>query len=404
MVKFILKEKNSTKETSIRMHCFYDGVEIVITTGYKVLVKNWTFDKQRITMDSIKVRNGAQINNQLKELRRVAEEVYTDIQGIHKTVTKEMFRELYNQKLFKEVAVKTESSLFVSSLTKYIEHEENLKGKSKVSMLRSALNILNEFDKYADTLSFDEFDLKYCTSLIDHMTYKVGYSINYIGSIISQIKKYMHLTFKEKVHINPDFFSFPVKKVSVFAISLSPEEVEAIRTVPLEGIKMNRIRDLFMIQCNTGLRFGDASKLTLANIQGNNLEVITTKTNREVIIPMNSVVREIRDKYNGFPSNLYVSDTDVMIKLIAKEAKLFNNVVITKKLKGVSVRTNKQVWEVISSHTGRRTALTNMYRQGIPLEKIRYISGHSTIKQLLSYIKVESKENAEELQIHPFFQ
>ena len=50
------------------MHCFYDGVEVVIATGYKVLVKNWAFDKQRITKDVIKVRNGNQINNQLKEL------------------------------------------------------------------------------------------------------------------------------------------------------------------------------------------------------------------------------------------------------------------------------------------------------------------------------------------------
>lgn len=404
MVKFILREKNSIQETPIRMHCFYDGVEVVIATGYKVLVKNWAFDKQRITKDVIKVRNGNQINNQLKELQRVAEETYTDIQGMHKTVTKEMFRELYKRKLFKEATGKDESTLFVSSLSKYIKHEEDLKGRYRISMLISALNIIKKFDKYADTLSFDEFDLKYCTALIDHMTYKIGYSINYTGSIISQIKKYMHLTFKEKLHKNSDFFSFPIKKVSVFAVALSPEEVEAIRVVPLEGNKMNRIRDLFMIQCNTGLRFSDVSKLTLSNVQGNKLEVITAKTNREVVIPMNSVVREIRDRYNGFPANLYVSDTDVMIKQIAKAAKLFRKVKVTKKLKGCLVSTNKQLWEVISSHTGRRTALTNMYRQGISLEKIRYVSGHSTIKQLLAYIKVDSKENAEELQIHPFFQ
>lgn len=404
MVKFILKEKNSIKETPIRMHCFYDGVEIIISTGYKILVKNWAFDKQRITNDSSKVRNGGQMNGQLKELRRVAEEVYTDIQGMHKKVTTEMFRELYKRKLYKGTTEKDTSSLFVASLTQFIEKEEALKGKVKVSMMVCALSILKKFDKYADTLSFEEFDLKYCTSLIDHMTYKEGYSINYIGSIISQLKSYMHLTFNEKIHKNSDFFNFPAKKVSVFTVSLSPEEVEAIRTVPLVGNKINRIRDLFIIQCNTGLRFGDASKLTLTNVQGSNLEVTTSKTNREVVIPMNSVVREICDRYKGFPANLYISDTDVQLKVIAKEAKLFRKVKVTKKLKGKLVSVNKQLCDVISSHTGRRTALTNMYRQGIPLEKIRYISGHSTIKQLLAYIKVDSKENVEELQVHPFFQ
>ena len=52
-------------------------------------------------------------------------------------------------------------------------------------------------------------------------------------------------------------------------------------------------------------------------------------------------------------------------------------------------------WQLISSHTGRRSFCTNMYKRGLPTLMIMSISGHKTEKSFLKYIKVKQSEHAE---------
>ena len=73
-------------------------------------------------------------------------------------------------------------------------------------------------------------------------------------------------------------------------------------------------------------------------------------------------------------------------------------------MRGVPVSIKYKLWELISTHTGRRTALTNMARQGIDLNDIRNISGHSSLLQLQTYLKIGNEETAKKLLVHPFFQ
>ncbi|MCL2329156.1 MAG: tyrosine-type recombinase/integrase [Bacteroidetes bacterium] len=52
-------------------------------------------------------------------------------------------------------------------------------------------------------------------------------------------------------------------------------------------------------------------------------------------------------------------------------------------------------WQQVSSHTGRRSFCTNMYKRGLPTLMIMSISGHKTEKSFLKYIKVKQNEHAE---------
>ena len=52
-------------------------------------------------------------------------------------------------------------------------------------------------------------------------------------------------------------------------------------------------------------------------------------------------------------------------------------------------------WELVSSHTARRSACTNMFLKGIPTSAIMKISGHKKESTFMKYIKVTAEENAD---------
>ena len=60
-------------------------------------------------------------------------------------------------------------------------------------------------------------------------------------------------------------------------------------------------------------------------------------------------------------------------------------------------------YELVSTHTARRSGATNMYIAVIPTLAIMKITGHKTEKAFLKYIKISEEENAEMLAKHCFF-
>jgi integrase len=59
--------------------------------------------------------------------------------------------------------------------------------------------------------------------------------------------------------------------------------------------------------------------------------------------------------------------------------------------------------DVITTHTARRSAATNMYKAGIPSISIMRITGHTTEKSFMKYIKITAEENAELMARNAFF-
>jgi integrase len=63
----------------------------------------------------------------------------------------------------------------------------------------------------------------------------------------------------------------------------------------------------------------------------------------------------------------------------------------------------KEKWELVSSHTARRTGATNMYKAGIPTLAIMKVTGHTSESSFLKYINISKEENARMLAEHPYF-
>ena len=151
------------------------------------------------------------------------------------------------------------------------------------------------------------------------------------------------------------------------------------------------IRDIFVLNCYTGLRHSDWPKVSIENIHDGKLYVRTQKTNEPVIIPVKPLVSEILRRYKiiQVPPLQKTNDGIRFIGTLAHGKKLGNG--------------DLKKWLKIRTHTARRSFATNAYLAGIPMRDIMQITGHRSTESFLKYIRVTKLETAEKLKDHPFF-
>ena len=245
--------------------------------------------------------------------------------------------------------------------------------------------------------TFDDITYTVCEEFIEWMS-KKNLCANTRGSHVKFLKAAMNEAYKNKLHKNEDFRTFRKESEQVDAVYLTNEEVTKVANLPLCGSHA-AARDLFIIGCHTGMRFSDYSRLSMDDISDNVIHLITQKCKAPVDIPAHPRVLKILKKYGGQAPKLSGQKFNVYIKQVCKEAGLTESILVRKS--GAHARFQK--WELVSSHTARRTGLTNMYKAGIPIYRCMMISGHKSEQVFLTYLRITQEENAEFLKDNPFF-
>ena len=87
----------------------------------------------------------------------------------------------------------------------------------------------------------------------------------------------------------------------------------------------------------------------------------------------------------------------MLTKELGKKAKLKQKIEIVRKKGNVRVKDVHEKWEMMSSHTCRRSFCTNMYLAGFPAEELMRISGHKSPAAFMRYIKVDNMQAANRL-------
>lgn len=166
-----------------------------------------------------------------------------------------------------------------------------------------------------------------------------------------------------------------------------------------------KIRDMFVLGCLTALRYSDYSTLTKDNFQGNYIVKRTKKTNVDVKIPMHDYIHEMYAKYDGHvPNGLDIQYFNKYLKLIMREIGLNDKVTYSYTQGGKLITVTRAKWELISSHTARRSAATNMYMTGrMRTLEIMKITGHRTEQNFFKYIRLTGDDTARAISGDMFF-
>lgn len=211
-------------------------------------------------------------------------------------------------------------------------------------------------------------------------------------------------------HDNSAYLSkkFTIKKEEINHIYLNEEELELLYNLDLSNTpRLDRVRDSFLVGAYSGLRFSDYNKLEpkhFKKINGKDMiEIITTKTKQKLLIPVNSKVKSIIEKYSGRLPSLSNQKLNSYLKELGEIAGI-DEPITTVKTKGFAkVEETCKKYELLSSHCARRSFATNAFKAGIPILAIRSITGHSTEASFLTYISCNQEETALLMANNPFF-
>ena len=256
---------------------------------------------------------------------------------------------------------------------------------------------------------------------------KNGYMVTSINKYIICFKAMIQNAMDQELHNNPIALrAFSKKKIQetdkAKEIYLTKAELQALYEMPLEGLK-DKVRDVFLVGCYTCQRFSDYARLEKENFtttaKGTKVvRIVQEKTGNDVVIPiLNDNLLHIAEKYgydipkvNDVILNRYIKQilkelSSTVPSLARKERTLLTMKEREKEKQGLVSfeRDNKgnvikPRYELVSSHTARRSGITNLYLSGnFDTYQMMSISGHRDEKTFYEYIKLSSDEVADSI-------
>ena len=292
-------------------------------------------------------------------------------------------------------------------LVDFIMEMVNKKNKSisYKSQYKVLMKHVNDFsDKYDCTIYTNSVTEDFIEDFIGYLRDK-NMRNNTVKGLIEKIKAMTKKAGNYGYAVNRTFDEISVPEEDTCSIALSMNEITRIYYYTGLTKKQEKIRDLFIVGCLTGMRYSDYSTLTSDNIQKDIIIKKTKKTGVTVHVPVHSYIKELLEKYNGeLPKDISIQHFNRSIKTICKKIGLTDKVVFTRTVGHNVVTDSYEMWQVISSHTARRSAATNMYNSGrMKTLQIMLITGHTTEKNFFRYIKIGREENAKNISTDLFF-
>jgi len=252
-----------------------------------------------------------------------------------------------------------------------------------------------------------EFNQTFINRLTHYWEQKVGLQPNTIHKNFRFILLFLNYLRKEGFLENDFYkeFQYP-RMVETNTIVLTKHEViKLIQYVP-KTYSESKVRDLFLVLIFTGLRFGDAIRITRSWLRGEFLFINTQKTGEKVSIPLHPKLREVLEKYDYDLAPLRISNQKFngYVKGICQEAGILDQVEIVRFEKGIKQYLTFPKYKLIASHTGRRTFITNSILAGIPLPVIQKITGHKKLTTLQKYVDIaDDSKKAEFEKLSQYF-
>lgn len=410
-IKFFFR-KESDKEETIYMIVRNQNEKLVYSTGLKANPKHWNVEKQRIKNIST-VKNRDVINSQLDRLNFEINSFILEQTRAGCNVSMQKIKE--HAAILTGKTPEQPKTLF-PFIQSYIEKSKSRtnekSGKditpSTIKKYHTCFNYLKKYAKHKkyknNEFDFKDITLDFYLDFTEYLKKTLNLATNTVGKQIAVLKMFLRVASDKGLNSNQDFKStrFKIITEDSESIYLNNEELNQLYNLDLsQNKRLEKIRDLFLVGAYSGCRFSDVTNITKENVKGNMIEIEQIKTGKKVSIPFHPIVKAIWEKYNGeLPQNVSNQKFNDYIKEVCKLAGI--NEPTTKSITkgGMKVTYRFEKWEMVTSHTARRSFATNLYKSGFPSISIMAITGHKTETSFLKYIKVTPDEHAKLLADH----
>lgn len=387
----------------------YAGKQIKLPTTIKIKPNHWNNKGQCCLISSAltEVENiyNAKINKEIdrlkfafieckeyicanpKEMDFVKEHLYNYCTNIHKEMAKKekAITELY--KLVENAAIGNQTkNIYKSELDDFKEFVKNKKGNIIISWDEINEKLIRDYKKYLQT-----------KKVIHKITKEEVYEKDAtIKDKLSRIGAILNYAYEEELISKIDVTKIKKTKSSKnddsdFHIALSEDEINRLYNLELKG-KEEKTRDLFIFQLLTGQRYETINGIELDK---DNPIIIQEKGNKSIpikpLIEKDKKLQNICNKYNYKLPKIARQTTNKHLKEFGKQIQLNEKVPCSELRGGELYKYVVEKWELLATHTARRTFVTNAVLNGINETLTMSVTGHSAREMNDRYTKIKRK-------------
>lgn len=388
--KFILKEPS--KEGLCLILFLYVDKSKKFKLSTKIHVHKNEWDGNKIKGKSLKV---AELNRKLLQYKEIIEELNLEALRNNKyydidTIERKMKLKFHGN---------NEESDFFKLYDQYVHESKVTKTAGTIRQYGCTRTRLKDFqNKRNNEIIFRTINRTFYENFVSFLITDFGLLNNSVGKHVKTLKSFLHYVNNNELIGTPvNTTGFKTFREDIDIVALTEEELFKIYNCQELTPAQDHIKDLFCLECFTGIRFSDISRIKSEYLKEDFLEFRTLKTKDSLIVPLNVFAKEIFQKYKGqfdgspLPPPISNQKSNYALKDIAEIAGVTDMIIVEKFSGSNRIVINKPKCDFISTHTGRRTFITLSYEKGMSPEMIMKITGIKSWNTLKKYLKISEK-------------
>lgn len=391
---------NETGNSAILIRVCFQGKRVNLHTGFACEEKKWDKKRQQ-------VKNGARINgfeynnvnNAIREQETFIDAYFNDAAYRSSAPSLTELKERFNRK-FKRNSEELSDEFFYL-FDKFIE-EQSVQKNWGDSMTDTFVRLKKLIKEYKQDITFADLTTATMNGLLTFLSVKMLNEA--LEKRLSYLKQFINWAKGKNYKVHEEYFTFaPKLPKSKNAIKyLKREELIKIQNLSFEPFSaLDIVRDAFVFQCYTALRYSDLKTLRHDNIintgVGYEIDILTEKDDDRVRYPLAESAAKIYEKYKDYK---YKDNVVFPIMSNQKYNEHLKEVGKIAALEGewtsYQYRLNEKIIVKIPkcnlcSHTARRTFITLALENGASQDLIAQITSHSEIKAMKPYVATTQK-------------
>lgn len=387
--KFYLRDSNADKPTALFCFVFIRGAKIKLYLGESTHPNNWNGEKQRVLTSE---PNHKTINQKIKELQTVISDTYRLASlEFGDDFTEAQFKEIFltirpkkNSKGEKKV-----SESFFSLFDDFIDAESRSaksKGKNKSESTKkqytSTKNLISEF---CSNLKIQNINKSFLDSFANFLFEEKENQDTSVHNRLNHIKGFLKWIESEKnTKIQKSALTYTnITKTESNKVALSIEEIQKIENLDLQNsTALAHSRDLFLLQFYTGRRYSDIQLLRKEHFRVTDngrafFDFHDQKTDKKISVPLPKVVLDLVAKYDMNFKTISLKSQIENIRELCKQAEINESIERLTSFNRETQREYCQKWELVGTHTARRSFITYAHSKGLTINEIAELTGQS---------------------------
>lgn len=398
---FELRKDKEDKKGLVPIRLVVSDNKIRIRKGTKAKTRVEDWDSEN---SFIKNPKKGESYNKYKDYNKIISSVKEKVENIFKYFE---YNEIpFSKNIFLENYEKSEIKIsrnFFEAFEEYIEVSKLTKTDSTVTKIKSVRNFLIAFEEHSSfNLRLDNIDFRFEESFMDYCFNTKKTLNNYYAKITKTLKAFLNWSYKRGYHKSLEFKKIKSKEDDIEVIYLTIEELMKLYNHDFKEASKDRARDMFCFLAFTGQRHSDIYPLINANLDGEYLNFVVKK-NKTVDhhVYLTKQAKELINKYKDtiyFPIPRITSQKlNLKIQECCEDIGLTQEVVLTRYIGARAISQSFRKCDIITSHAGRKSFITNSLVLGVPERVVRSISNHKDEKSFRKYVNISEVHKQKEL-------